>query len=330
MKRTLPWAALVVLLAVTVVACNMGVGAMPEKLGVEETDEETAVPKEPSSGARVIIPKVSNRLLEELNASYEPASGSLEAKAIMFATTVELELYQAGELQDGWTLSDDLGLTDTEDGPVFTEFLAIGAGIDYTMEATIINNKVNTDPMIFAQSAPFTILPGISTDVYMLGVPVQYSEMTMDGQSYNVPLAQAPYEFDPGGDEITLSGIGGETWFEFSYTGSDDEFARIRAEPASDGDAVMLIYDDDGAATEGMMDPPPMSWGMFDGGPAGTRAAFMGPLEPGVPIVSYLGGALLNRFDDPSSQNVTYFLDILDRPAPAAPYTNVIDRKSVV
>jgi len=330
MKSVLRYAAVALCLAVLVGACEMG-------LGTETGDTARAPEDSPdvsAMGAKVTVPTVSSRLLSALNATYEPAAsetGSVSTQALIFATGVELEVYRDGSLVNTVSVSDEEGLNDPGQGePVLEVFVPIEeAGSNYTINASVYNSRVGSDPVVSGESNSFTVEAGQSTPVHIIATPVSPLVMDTDGATHtDISIVQTPYDFGPEGEEydLVLTGIGGESWFESNMTGAEDRYARVLVDPDGDADTVMLIYEDDGTVVEGMMDPPPWSWGMFPtaaGGSGGTRGAFMGELEDGTEMTAYLGVVLLNRDGDTTPENFDVRLDYLERPRPDPFYGNV-------
>ncbi|MFP4011905.1 MAG: hypothetical protein ACLFUM_09395 [Spirochaetaceae bacterium] len=329
MKSVLRFAAVALCVAVLIGACDMGLGTGGgDSARAPEDSSDVSL-----TGARVTVPRVSDRLLSALNATYEPAAGdtgSVGTQALIFATTVELEVYSDGDRVDTVTVSDEDGLNDPSQGEPMEVFVPIEeAGPDYTIEASVYNSRVGSEPVVSGESEPFTVNAGESTPVHIIATPVSPLIVDSDGGTHtDIGIAQTPYEFGPEGSEhdLVLTDIGGESWFEFIMTGAEDRYARVLVDPDGDADAVMLIYEDDGTVTEGMMDPPPWSWGMFPtaaGGNGGTRGAFMGELEDGTEMTAYLGVILLNRDGATTQEDFDIRLDYLVRPRPDPFYENV-------
>lgn len=329
MKVLVRFGTLVLVVALLVAACNMGLGTFSQKAPALPSEGSV----EPQTGAAVSIPAISTRLLSALNAEYAASSsGAVSSQAILFATAVDLELFQGGESRQTWHISDaDEGLTIIgDDGPPRLEaFLEIDAGTGYTLTATVYNSKAGPDPVVEGTSDSFTIVAGVSTPVPIIGIPVSPIDLgTGHDSSADLSIAQTPYQFGAGGEEdpdLQFTGFGGEAWFQLHLTGAENAYARLRADPAGAADAIMLVYDEDGRLEEEMADPPPWSWGFFPdaiGGRGGTRAGLMGPLDGEGDISPYIGLILMNRSEATTSESVSVQLDILDRPAEA--YTNAL------
>lgn len=327
MKSVLRFAAVALCVAVLIGACDMGLGTGGgDSARAPEDSSDVSL-----TGARVTVPRVSDRLLSALNATYEPAaggSGSVGTQALVFATAVELEVSRGGTHVNTVTVSDEDGLNDPSQGEPMEVFVPIEeAGSGYTIEASVYNSRVGSDPVVSGESDSFTVDAGKSTPVHIIATPVNPLIVDSDGGSHtNIGIAQTPYEFGPEGSEhdLVLTDIGGESWFAFNMTAEEDRYARVLVDPDGDADAVMLVYDDDGAATEGMMDPPPFSWGMFPtaaGGSGGTRCAFMGEVE--ADMTAYLAVILLNRDGATTQEDFDIRLDYLERPRPDPFYGNV-------
>jgi hypothetical protein len=332
-------------------ACSLGLEAI--SAGPEESQPDTEVPvvvQNPGTGVMVSVPTISSRLLSELNATYEPSyvpapSGGLSASAVLFATSVVVDLYQGGEEPiQTWSFdaSSNLGQEPSEDqtGPVAIEaFLEIDAGSGYSMNVQVYNSnwrggetavvEGETDP-----ETPFNIYPGQSTEVRILATPSDPIELTEDLPE-SVDVVQTPYEFsvDPenGGGPV-FTDLGGEEWFWMdltSYSPGTDDYVRIIVDPASteSSDAVMLIYDSAGAYM--LQDEPAWSWGFMPdeyGGQGGTRAGLMGPAldyELETPFQGYMGLVIMNRDAGSLTETVSVTMELLNRPQPEVNYPNV-------
>lgn len=330
MKRVLRWAVVAICIGVLLAACDAGLGTGTYTEANAPGDYSDAA----STGANVRVPVVSNLLLSVLNATYEPTStgtGSIGTQALIFATGVDLDVYQGETLIDTVSVSNEDGLTDPSQGELLEAFVPIQeAGENYRIEAFVYNSRVGPNPVVSGVSAPFTVNVGRSTAVNILATPVSPLVLDADGATHtNVGIVQTPYEFGPEGEEhdLVLTGIGGESWFELDMTGADNRYARIVVDPYGDADVVMLVYEGDGAIAEGMMDPPPWSWGMFPtaaGGRGGTRGGFIGELSTAGTMTAYLGVVLLNRDGSVAEEDFDIRLDYLTRQRPDPFYDNAL------
>ncbi len=330
MKSVLRWAVIALCVGVLLAACDTGLGTGTDKeANAPEDSSDTAL-----TGANVTVPAVSNVLLSALNATYEPTStdtGGIGTQALIFATGVNLDVYKGGTFIDTVSVTDEDGLSDPSQGALLEVFVPIEeAGSEYQIEASVYNSRVGSDPIVSGISESFTVDVGESTEVHILATPVSPLAMDADGATHaDVGIVQTPYEFGPEGEEqdLVLTDIGGESWFELNMTGADDRYARILVDPHGDADAVMLLYEGDGAVVEGMMEPPPWSWGMFPsaaGGQGGTRGGFMGELGSAGSMTAYMGVVLLNRYGSVAEQDFDVRLDYLTRQRPDPFYENAL------
>ena len=312
-----------------VIGCNLEVGSIPDAGSATAPDGESTEPisEAQHTGAAVSVPTISAALLSALNAEYAPDSGGISAQAILFATEVELELYQDGDHVRNWHLTETNTIQE-DSPPMFTTFLEIDAGTGYTMYAEVFNDMVSSDtPVVKGWSDVFEISIGVSTEVRITAIPHAPTVFASEaGGPATFSIAQAPYSFHDEG-WIVLTGMGGEAWFQLDLTTAENKFARLLADPSGSADVVMLVFDDDGRMSDGVNDPPPTSWGLFPtdlGGVGGTRAGVMGPLEDELlgDFTKYVGMALLNRDGSTANANVAVQMDILERSPPPEPYPN--------
>ncbi|TVQ37095.1 MAG: hypothetical protein EA384_12565, partial [Spirochaetaceae bacterium] len=314
--RTLRWIGLALL--VVVAACNMGVGTFADKGSLPPPGG----PVEPFTGARVSIPLISTRLLSAMNADYAPSARGLAAQAILFATSVNFELYANGdpEALQQWLISDEAGMTiiGDEGPPRLEAFLPIDAGSGYTLRATVYNSKVSlAEPVVEGVSAEFTITAGVSTPVSIVAIPANPVLFGSHGDSAGLSIAQTPYQFGDGGPndpDLVFTDFGGEAWFQLDLSGASDRYVRFRADPGGQADVIMLVYDDQGRMIEGSNDPPAWSWGFFPteiGGRGGTRGGIIGSLQEDITV--YLGMVLASRDEFTASGSVDVTMDILER-----------------
>lgn len=297
------------LILVALGACNMGLGSSPESSAGAEHSTDPQAP-----GVTVSIPMVSVALLDALDAVYAPAGGDIGPQALLFATRAEFQLWQGGVLQDEWNVSAADGLTEVTSGPQITDFHEVPAGIGYTIEVEVFNSRVSdVDPVVTGTSEPFSVGIG-STEVPIICDPYEPTLLDTDGQTESFTLAQTPFEFDLASDgDVSITGLGGETWFELAVEGASDRFVRLYAEPGGDAEPVLLQYEDDVVIEDGPS--PGLGWGFFpdaDGGQGGTRTGIMGSREDDT--VYYLAAVLLNRDGSTAEADLDVFLDIYSRP----------------
>lgn len=310
-----------------------------------------------TTGALIKVPTISSRLLSVLNATYQPSStsaGGLSPSAILFATDVDVRLFQAtGDPENpeaqvnSWSLSaaTSLGQPPAEGGgdqqssgpSTLEQFLAIDAGIGYRIEVDVYNNLVSTEvAMVAGESTVFNVSPGRSTVVGITAVPVEPLSPTINSEGIGtfdvLSMAQTPYSFpadmENGGGPV-ISGIGGEAWFALNTAGAvDGDYIRIIADPNCEGaaDAVLLVYNSAGQYL--LQSMPAMSWGFLPdsmGGQGGTRSALMGPAyHDGTAFDGYIGMVLLNRNSSVDVESVGVRFDLLQRPYPPDGYANAV------
>lgn len=332
MKRTIVLLIVAILVGFlfAVIGCNLEVGSVPDTGGPTVTDGDSGDPisETQHTGAAVSVPTISSGLLSALDAVYAPGSGELSAQAILFATEVTLGLYQNDTHVRDWHLTETNTIQD-DSPPMFTTFLEMDAGEGYRLEAEVYNNKVSSEiPVVTGLSDIFAVNAGVSTEVIITAIPFAPEVFSdLDGGPATLSIAQTPYYFDEN-SWIVLTDMGGEKWVQLDLTTGVDKYARLVADPSDNADVIMLVYDDDGSMSEGVNDPPPGSWGLLPtdlGGTGGTRAGLMGPLEDTEPnFTKYIGLTLLNRTGETTNSGVEVTMDILERPAPAEPYSNAV------
>lgn len=304
------------------IGCNLEVGSIP--------DADEPISESQRTGTEVSVPTISSGLLSALNAVYEPDTGEISTQAILFATEVQLELYQNDDYVREWHLTETNTIQE-DSPPMFNTFLEIDAGEGYRLEAEVYNNKVSAEtPVVTGSSEEFGISAGLSTPVTITAIPFDPDVFSAtDGGPTSFSIAQTPFYFQEE-SWIVLTDMGGEAWLELDLTTAEDEYARILADPSDGADVIMMVYDEDGSMSDGVNDPPPSSWGLLPddlGGVGGTRAGIMGPLEGdslGEALTKYFALALLNRNEDTTTAAVEVEMDILVRPEPADPYTNTV------
>ena len=340
----------VVVCTILVLACDFGIGASYEEQQAPTSspaDEPVNEPVVLGQGAVVRVPALSPAVLAGLNATYNPgsgASGGVTSQAIFFATSVELELYNAEDVlideltldADNWFFGDpdnyngdngENGNGENGNGaPAFRAFFPIEeGGSGFEIVAKVYNNKVvGTDPVVAGRSAPFTVQPGIGTPVSIIAEPVNPLNLGPGASSQSTSIAQIPYAFDPDwggegdGPDLVFADIGGEAWFELDLTGvGADSVIRVYGDPGGAADIIMFPYDHEGRLLDGR---PALSWGFFPtalGGAGGTRGVIMGALPPeAIDVMKhmYIGLMLGNRNGSGATQSATIYFELLDRP----------------
>lgn len=352
-RKTIIGVGIVALALSVVLACNFGLNPMsPNDESADPGTEEPTGPVAPRTGVTVSVPTISARLLSELDAVYRPpVSGQLSAQALLFATGMEINLYEWAEgeypggtstLVDTWIVdaTTSLGGDPSESGSPSTieAFLDIDAGSGYTLDVAVMNaNWSEVDPVVSGTcSTQFDIYPGQSTVVPIIAKPTAPIAPTV-GTPDVLSIVQTPYTYStvPGEEgQMIMSDIGGEEWFTIDLTSETlptDPYIRVIADPGGTADVALLIYDENGVYM--FEDEPGLSWGFVPaefGGTGGTRAALMGPASgPGGvdPFIGYMGVVVLDQTSAPAplpTESASVTMEIFDRPQPAEPYTNSV------
>jgi len=324
MKKLLPTLTALLLFAL-LTACNAGLS-----VPVPGADPLPTEPSDPTKAlVYVAVTPIAPRLVDVLNDAVE---GGASSKVLIFASRVDFVLsYPAGSgiPNEAWTANVPY-IPETEGGgpPQYSVVAHEVTPADgMVLVARVFNSSVSEDvPTLIGMSAPFSVAPGGTTSVGIVGMPCDTSPLTADTLRTDT-VKQTPYTMIPMLDRLkmVITAIGGEKWYDISVDrepGDTDKYFRLMVDPLSPtSDVIGFLIDTNGLWA---VNEPAMSYGMgvLGGTPGALITRMPSEDDPsyGDPTDGFVGAVVMHGGGETTNADFTVRFDVLSRPFVA--YTN--------